>query len=53
MAKAPQSQRGKIWTVRFDRSVGAETRFVQRIGTVTNAQLDEIASAVALCVGAP
>lgn len=31
----------------------SENRFVQRIGALTNDQLDEIASAVALCVGAP
>ena len=29
------------------------SRFVQRLGEVTTAQLDEIAEAVALCVGAP
>jgi len=31
----------------------SENRFMQRVGSVTNVQLDEIASAVALCVGAP
>lgn len=31
----------------------AETRFATRLGTVTPTQLEEIASAVALCVGAP
>jgi mRNA interferase MazF len=31
----------------------SETRFAQRIGSVTNNQLDEIATAIALCVGAP
>jgi mRNA interferase MazF len=29
------------------------SRFVQHMGVVTSAQLDEIASAVAMCVGAP
>jgi mRNA interferase MazF len=29
------------------------SRFVRRLGEVTASQLDEIASAVALCVGAP
>jgi mRNA-degrading endonuclease toxin of MazEF toxin-antitoxin module len=29
------------------------TRFIRPLGAVTSAQLDEIASAVALCVGAP
>jgi mRNA interferase MazF len=119
MAKAPRPQRGEIWLVQFDPSIGAEmrklrpavvvnldsigrlplkivvpltdwqanfaalpwfvpvpssaasglikdsgadafqvksvseSRFVQRIGILTNEQLDEIASAVALCVGAP
>ena len=119
MATAPRPQRGEIWTVRFDPSVGAEmrklrpavvvnldsigrlplrivvpltdwqptfaalpwfvpvaanvangltkdsgadafqvksvseNRFVQRIGNITNDQLDEIAAAIALCVGAP
>jgi len=31
----------------------SESRFVLRLGVVTDAQLDEIASAIALCVGAP
>jgi mRNA interferase MazF len=31
----------------------SENRFVQLLGEVTAAQLDEIASAIALCVGAP
>ena len=31
----------------------SETRFVRRLGVVTDIQLDEIASAIALCVGAP
>jgi len=119
MAQAPRPQRGEIWTVRFDPSVGAEmrklrpavvvnldsvgrlplrivvpltdwqptfaalpwfvpipasaatglvkdsgadafqvksvseNRFVQRIGSVASDQLDEIAAAIALCVGAP
>lgn len=119
MAKAQRPQRGEIWTVRFDPSVGAEmrklrpavvanldaigrlplrivvpltdwqlafaglpwfvpipasaatglikdsgadafqvkslseNRFVQRIGNVTNDEMDEIASAISLCVGAP
>jgi mRNA interferase MazF len=119
MATAPRPQRGEIWTVRFDPSVGAEmrklrpavvvnldsigrlplrivvpltdwqptfaalpwfvpisasavtglskdsgadafqvksvseNRFVQRIGNIANDQLDEIAAAIALCVGAP
>lgn len=29
------------------------SRFVRRLGTVTAAQLEEVASAIALCVGAP
>lgn len=29
------------------------SRFVRRLGTVTAAQLDEVASAIAVCVGAP
>jgi mRNA interferase MazF len=29
------------------------TRFVRRLGAVTAAQIDDVASAVALCVGAP
>jgi hypothetical protein len=28
-------------------------RFVRPLGTVTTAQLDDVASAIALCVGAP
>ncbi len=31
----------------------AETRFVRWLGNVTQTQLDEVASAIALCVGAP
>jgi mRNA interferase MazF len=31
----------------------SENRFVQRIGSVTSDQIDEIAAAIALCVGAP
>jgi mRNA-degrading endonuclease toxin of MazEF toxin-antitoxin module len=31
----------------------SENRFVRRIGTVTDDQMDEIAGAIALCVGAP
>jgi mRNA interferase MazF len=31
----------------------SENRFVQRIGMVASDQLDEIATAIALCVGAP
>jgi mRNA interferase MazF len=31
----------------------SETRSVTRLGNVTDAQMDEIAAAIALCVGAP
>ena len=31
----------------------SESRFVRYVGLVTDAQLDDIASAVAMCVGAP
>jgi mRNA interferase MazF len=31
----------------------SENRLVRRVGLVTNAQLDDIAAAVAMCVGAP
>ena len=31
----------------------SEARFVRRLGAVTAGQIDDIASAVALCVGAP
>jgi len=31
----------------------SENRFVRRIGNVTNAQMEQIASAIALCIGAP
>jgi mRNA interferase MazF len=119
MATAPRPQRGEIWLVRFDPSIGAEirklrpavvvnldsvgrlplrivvpltdwqpsfallpwfvpisatatsglakdsgadafqvksiseNRFIQSIGGLTSDQLDEVASAIALCVGAP
>jgi mRNA interferase MazF len=119
MAKAPRPQRGEIWSMQFDPSVGAEmrkvrpavvvnldsigrlplrivvpvtdwqssfailpwfvqipasqssglikdsgadafqvkslseNRFVRRIGNVTDAQIEQIASAIALCIGAP
>jgi mRNA interferase MazF len=119
MAKAPRPQRGEVWTIQFDPSIGAEIRklrpaivanldsigrlplrivvpltdwqpsfqqlpwfvpisssssnglikdsgadafqvksisegrFVRRIGKVTDAQMEAIASAIALCVGSP
>ena len=119
MAKAQRPQRGEIWRVRFDPSVGAEirkdrpavvvsvntvgvlplrivvpltdwqssfahlpwfvylpmtatngltkdsggdtfqvksvseNRFISYVGAVTSAQLDELAAAMAMCVGAP
>jgi mRNA interferase MazF len=119
MAKARRPQRGEIWRVRFDPSVGAEirkdrpavvvsvntigllplrivvpltdwqtsfahlpwfvylpmsptngltkdsgadtfqvksvsdNRFIRYVGVVTSAQVDDIAAAVAMCVGAP
>lgn len=31
----------------------SETRFVRRLGVLTSVQLDDVASAIALCVGAP
>lgn len=31
----------------------SENRFVRRLGNVTSIQLDEVAAAIALCVGAP
>lgn len=31
----------------------SEGRFVRRLGSVSDQQLDEVASAIALCVGAP
>jgi mRNA interferase MazF len=31
----------------------SETRFVDRLGELTPAQLDDIANAIAICVGAP
>ena len=31
----------------------SEARFVRRVGSVTDQQMEEIASAIALCVGAP
>ncbi len=36
----------------FQTKSVSETRFVRRIGAVTATELDEIASSVALCVGA-
>lgn len=37
----------------FQTKSVAETRFVRLLGKVTQTQIDEIASAIALCVGAP
>jgi mRNA interferase MazF len=37
----------------FQTKSVAETRFVRRLGQVTADQLDAIAEAIALCVGAP
>lgn len=31
----------------------SETRFVRKLGEVTDAEIDDISSAIALCVGAP
>lgn len=31
----------------------SETRFLRKIGIVTDAQMDDIATAIAMCVGAP
>ncbi len=31
----------------------SETRFIRKLGEVTDAQIDEIAAAIALCVGVP
>ena len=31
----------------------SETRFVRKLGDVTDTQIDEIAAAIALCIGAP
>jgi len=37
----------------FQAKSVSETRFVRRLGELTTAQLDQIASTIALCVGAP
>lgn len=37
----------------FQTKSVSETRFVRRLGTVTTAQVDEIALAIGLCVGVP
>jgi mRNA interferase MazF len=37
----------------FQTKSVSEMRFVRKLGVVTGAQVEEIASAVALCVGAP
>jgi mRNA interferase MazF len=37
----------------FQTKSVSETRFVRRLGEVTAAQIDAIAQAIALCVGAP
>jgi mRNA interferase MazF len=37
----------------FQAKSVSERRFVRRLGEITAAQLDAIASAIALCVGAP
>jgi len=37
----------------FQTKSVSESRFVQKLGTVTDDQLDEISSAIAMCVGAP
>jgi len=37
----------------FQTKSVSQTRFVRLLGIVTTGQLDEIASAIALCVGAP
>ncbi len=37
----------------FQTKSVSENRFVRRLGAVTSVHLDQIASAIALCVGAP
>ena len=37
----------------FQTKSVSETRFIHRLGELTAAQLDQIASTIALCVGAP
>jgi mRNA interferase MazF len=37
----------------FQTKSVSESRFVRRLGELTSVQLDEVASAIALCVGAP
>lgn len=37
----------------FQTKSVSEQRLIRRLGEITSAQLDEIASAIALCVGAP
>jgi mRNA interferase MazF len=37
----------------FQTKSVSESRFVRRLGSVTATQVDDIASAIALCVGAP
>jgi hypothetical protein len=37
----------------FQTKSVALSRFVRQLGVVTAAQLDDVASAIALCVGAP
>ena len=61
MATVPSPKRGEIWLVRskdsgadaFQVKSVSETRFVRKLGEVTAAQIDDISSAIALCVGAP
>jgi mRNA interferase MazF len=37
----------------FQTKSVSENRFVRKIGTATQTQVDAIASAIAMCVGAP
>lgn len=56
-------RRGEVWLVEFDPSIGDEQqkvrpavvvgRFVRRLGNLEGGQTDDIAMAIAVCVGLP
>jgi mRNA-degrading endonuclease toxin of MazEF toxin-antitoxin module len=59
MATAPTVSRGEIWLAKdsaadaFQTKSVSQSRFVRLLGQLNVAQLDDIASAIALCIGAP
>ena len=64
MATNPNPIRGEVWRIRFDPAEGDEIKKIRtavvmsenaigRLGELTPSELDDIANAIAICVGIP